>query len=455
MGTAIRKHLRDFIAVAILIVLAGGVTIYILQEQRLRIPVFEERPFELKAEFETAQAVVPGQGQTVRVAGVRIGDVTKVEVEDGVGVVTFNIDREYLPIYRDATILMRPTTGLKDMFFQLDPGTAAAGEYEEGDTVHVANTAPDVNLDEVLAALDSDTQAYLRLLLVGAGQGLCSEVDDETKACIDGRDKELGKLLGGLGPINKDLAQLSRQVAQRKDNLARLIHNLNVLTTAVGRNDEELTRLVSSSQAALSAIAEQDPSVRSAVRQLPGTLGQAEDTLTATADFATLLGPTVDNLRPFARNLEPLNASLSELAKGATPALRDEIRPFVRAARPVVPDLRTAAQDFGDATPGLTRLGKKLNNFGNTVAYNPNGAESPETGGRDEGWLYWTAWSTHVGNSLFSAGDANASYWRVYLSQGCEAALNLIGSVDPLIEEIRQLITGLTDPILEQVGCTS
>ncbi len=100
MATAIRKHLRDFIAVAGLVVIAAFVTVYIVQEQRLRIPVLEERPFELKAEFETAQAVVPGQGQTIRVAGVRVGDVAGVELEDGVGVVTFAVDREFLPIYR-------------------------------------------------------------------------------------------------------------------------------------------------------------------------------------------------------------------------------------------------------------------------------------------------------------------------------------------------------------------
>ena len=103
---------------------------------------------------------------------------------------------------------MRPTTGLKDMFFELDPGTAKAGEYEEGDTIPLANTAPDVNLDEILAALDADTQAYLKLLLVGAGKGL------------DGRDKDLGKLLGGLGPINHDLAQAQQEVAKRDENLA-------------------------------------------------------------------------------------------------------------------------------------------------------------------------------------------------------------------------------------------
>src|SRR5204862_7848446 len=118
------------------------------------------RPFELKADFQTAQAVVPGQGQTIRVAGVQVGDVNDVELVDGKAEVTFGIDRDYLPVYKDATILMRPTTGLKDMFFSLDPGTRAAGEIQEGGTVPLANTAPDVNLDEILGALDNDTQSY-------------------------------------------------------------------------------------------------------------------------------------------------------------------------------------------------------------------------------------------------------------------------------------------------------
>ena len=200
MGTAIRKHLRDFIAIAILLLASALFAAYVIvQNQRLRIPLLEERPFELKAEFETAQAVVPGQGQTLRVAGVKVGDVDKVELEDGVAVVTFGMDRDYLPVYNDASMLLRPQTGLKDMFFEMDPGSEEAGEIEEGGTIALENTAPDVNLDEILEALDSDTQAYLRLLLVGAGQGL------------DGRGKDLGKVLGSLGPITKDLDAINSQ----------------------------------------------------------------------------------------------------------------------------------------------------------------------------------------------------------------------------------------------------
>jgi phospholipid/cholesterol/gamma-HCH transport system substrate-binding protein len=430
--TAIRKHLTDFIAVAALVVVALVVTAYIVQEQRLRIPVFEEKPFELKAEFETAQAVVPGQGQTIRVAGVRVGDVSDVEVEDGKGVVTFQIDRKFLPVYRDATILMRPTTGLKDMFFELDPGSEQAGEYEESQTVPVSNTAPDVNLDEILSALDADSQAYLKLLIVGAGEGLAD------------RDRELGKLLGSLGPINRDLAKLNSQVAKRKDNLARLIHNFNELTTTVGRAENDLTELVTASNGALEAIARQDPDVQRAVALLPGTLTQATETLNHTAELAQLLGPTFDDLRPFARQLDELNGSTQTLARAATPVLENEIRPFVRAARRPVPDLRQAADEFSAAAPGLTTVANKVNRLGNMAAFNPHGAEPSGVPNRDEGYLYWAGWLGHNGDSVFSAGDGNGFVRRIYFTIGCDQLFEIVKASTAAEQTLREIVTGLT-----------
>jgi len=435
---AIRKNLRNFIAVAVMAVIALAVSLYIAQNQRLRIPVLEERPFELKAEFETAQAVVPGQGQTIRVAGVRVGDVQKVEVEDGRAIVTFAIDREYLPIYRDATVLMRPATGLKDMFFQLDPGTQAAGEYEEGDVIPMANTAPDVNLDEILAELDADNRAYLRVLLTSAGQGL------------KGRSKELGELLGSLGPINRDLERLQTEVAKRDENLARLVHNLSRLTAAVGRQEQDIRRFVSASAASLGAIAEQDTDVRNTARLLPEALRETELALRSARALGDELGPAFDELRPFARNLTELTSATRSLARGVTPVLRERIRPFVRAARPVSPDLRKAAKRFGKAAPRLTVVGEKLNRLGNMAAYNPRGAEPPGTPGRDEGYLYWGAWAGHNGTSVFGGQDANGLYRRIYFTASCQNLASLLyGS--PVGGVVAGIVTGLA-PLFEPGG---
>ena len=75
-------------------------------------------------------------------------------------------------VRRDATVLLRPRTGLKDMFLALDPGSRSEPAVPEGGTVRVDNTLPDVNSDEILAVLDADTRAYLKLLIGGAGKGL-------------------------------------------------------------------------------------------------------------------------------------------------------------------------------------------------------------------------------------------------------------------------------------------
>ena len=429
MGTAIRKHLRDFIAIALLMIVALAAGYVIVQNQRLRIPVLEERPFELKAEFSTAQATVPGQGQTLRVAGVKVGDVEKVELDDGVAVVTFGVDRDYLPVYKDATMLLRPQTGLQDVFFEMDPGTQEAGEIEEGGRVTLENTAPQVNLDELLLALDDDTQAYLRLLLVGAGKGL------------EGRDKELGRVLGSLGPINEDLNAISSKVAERADNLRSLITNFNQLTKEVGRSEQALTDLVTSSNSAVGAIAEQDPSVQRAVQLLPSTLRQSTITLNNVAAFADELGPAVTELRPFARNLDELNASVEKAAIETTPVIKNQIRPFVRAARKPIPDLRTAAQRFSKATPGLTVVGKKINKLGNMAAYNPGGAEPPGAANRDEGYLFWAAWLGHNSNSVFQVQDAHGVDRRIYLTLGCDEALSLLGAspLAPAVTGLGQL----------------
>jgi phospholipid/cholesterol/gamma-HCH transport system substrate-binding protein len=438
MKRVLREHLRDFVAIILLATFALGISYYIFQEQRLRIPILEEKPFELKAEFETAQAVVPGQGQTVRVAGVDIGEVKEVELVDGRGVISFEIERDFLPIYRDATILMRPTTGLKDMFFDLDPGSRAAGEYEEGEVIPMTNTLPDVNLDEVLEALDSDTQAYLRMLLVGAGKGL------------EGNGKRLGKLLGNLGPIQDDLSTLNEEVSKRRAELSSMVHSFNLLMTRVGKVESELTQLVSSSRVALGAIAERDPHVQRFVARLPGTLTQAETTLNNMAEFARVLGPTFNSLRPFARNLPEMNASNIRLAESSTPVVRDQIRPFVRTARGPIPDLRKAATRFGKATPHLETTFSKLNRLANMAAHNPGGTEPSGTPGRDEGYLFWAAWLGHNTASLYSAGDGNGYYRRIYLSMGCEQLNDLVSNPNPVIQQLTQLVTGFTNAVIAQ-----
>ena len=313
--TAIRKHLKDFLAVIGLILVAGGVSVYILGKQRLRFPVIQEKPFVLQAEFQTAQAVIAGQGQTVRVSGVRIGDIGAVELKDGRAIVRMDIDRKYEDmIHTDATALLRPKTGLKDMFIQLDPGTDEAPVAEKGWTIPVDSTTPDVNPDEILSSLDADTRDYLRLLISDAGRGL------------EGRGSDLRDLFRRFEPTHRDLAAVNGAIAERRANLRRLITSLNELNGELASHDDDVAGLVTSSAAVLRSFASEEQNISSAVSELPSTLQQTTTSLGQVQRFADVLGPTVERLRPAARALDPANEAVRPFAKEATPLLANDIR---------------------------------------------------------------------------------------------------------------------------------
>lgn len=430
----IRIFGKDFAAVIGLMLIAAVVGGYILSQQRLRFPFVEETPVQLKAEFTTAQAVTPGQGQTVRVSGVRIGDISKVDLRDGVAVVTMDIDREFDELVRtDAKALLRPKTGLKDMFVELQPGSPSAPVAKEGFTIPVANTLPDVNPDEVFAALDADTRDYLRLLVDGAGEGL------------RGRGDDLADVFRRFEPTHRDLAKVTSLVAQRERHLRRLITSLKDLGGELAGKDDELAELVASSATVFRAFASEQASITSAVDRLPGALRTTTSTLGKVERLAGVLGPAVADLRPAVRELDDANRALRPFAQEAAPILRTRVRPFAREARPVVRTLRAPSERLAGTTPDLTRAFTALNALLNLAAYNQDGREGPDDADRDEGYLFWAAWLQHAGNSLFSSGDANGPLRPVSLGGTCRSIVQ-VADTEPVLGMF--LAPVLTDPTL-------
>ena len=406
MKHAIRTHLRDFAAVLGVIVVGGTIAVLILSQQGFDFPLVGDSPKRIAVELQDAQAVEAGQGQSVRVAGVQIGQIAGVHLEDGVAVVELDIESQYADMVReDATALLRPKTALKDMFLEVDPGQGRV--LPEGGRIGVANTAPDVDADEIFAALDADTRPYLKLLVAGAGKGL------------RGRGEDLNATLRRLEPVHRDLARVTRATAARRRALKRLVHNYGLLTDTLGRQPADLRRLVSASSAVFNSLAGEDEQISTATARLPGALRRSADTLGKVGGFARELRPTLAALRPPIRKLEATNSAVRPFLRDTTPTIRDQIRPFVRTARPWTDDLKVAAVETARAAPDLTKSLGELNRFVNIGAYNPGGAEGlagksvTEQRARAEGFLYWLAWTAQNGVSLFSTADAQGPWRRV------------------------------------------
>jgi phospholipid/cholesterol/gamma-HCH transport system substrate-binding protein len=404
--TAIRKHLVDFLAIIGLIIVALGVASVILANQRLTLPgwfpVLGQDFTEVEAELSTAQAVTPGQGQTVNVAGVEVGEISGVRLEDGKAIVTLKLEEDSVPVYRNASVLLRPKTGLKDMVAELTPGTKDAGELDEGQRIPIGQTSPDVNLDEILSALDGDTRSYLQLLLSDGAQGL------------KGNGRELANTIRRFEPTARYTRDIAEQLATRRRNIKRAIHNFSLVVDELGGKDDQLAEFVENSNAVFASLASQDANLRATLRELPSTLTATRTALGKAEVLADELGPTLQALRPGARALGPALRQTRPFLRETTPVIRDEIRPFVRASRPLVTELRPAIRDLSALTPKLLRSFKVVNALLNTLAYNP-------PGDTEEGFLFWASWVNHLGPAVFSNQDAHGPIRRGLVVVGCQS----------------------------------
>ncbi|HVF78024.1 MAG TPA: MlaD family protein, partial [Solirubrobacteraceae bacterium] len=417
MSRVIRKNLGPFAAIIVLIVIAAVVGGYILDNQRFRFPLAEDKPMRINVELDTAQAVTPGQGQTVQVAGVEIGDIGEVSLKDGRAIVGLDIKKAYEDlIHRDAKALLRPRTGLKDMYVQVFPGEE--GEpVQEGFTIPIASSLTDVDLDEILSELDARTRDYITLLANGAGEGL------------RGKGEALAEVLKRYGPTVSDLGRVNREVAKERVALRRLVTSLSRVNGELAKRPQDLTRLVSGASGTLRAIAGEDDNLRDAVGELAPTLQTATATLNVVKPFADELGPTTKALLPVVRELEDVNAAFSPFAREATPIVRTKIRPFVRSAVPVLKDLAPAARGLARTFPELDRNAKVLNNLVNMLGNNENGREAPDKDGRDEGYLFHLGWLAHQTANLQSVDDANGPIRPIFLTGTCSTLTSLVNDL--------------------------
>ena len=397
MKRAIRIHRRDFAAIVALLLGAIAVTGYIFAHQPSF--TFGKSYYTVRAQFTSAAAVTSGQGQTVDIAGVEVGQIGGVSLQNGHAVVTMNIFKQYAPIYKNATVLLRPRTPLKDMYLELDPGTRSAGAIPAGGMLPAEATNPTVDFSEILSSLDSDTRNYLLLLLSGGAQAFQdhgSTTEQPSPAAVSA----LQGVFKRFAPLNRDTATFTRLLAQRRQNISRSIHGLQQVANALGSVESQLTSLVDSSNTNFAAISSQSAQLQQALTLFPSTLQQSAVTFGKLRSFAIASGNANAHLLPFAHALGPALVAARPLFHDTTPVIKNQLRPFAVAVQPVAKILEPAATQLARATPPLSRSIGVLNTLLNTLAYQPHG---------QPGYLYWGSWLSHIADSLTSKQDAHGA----------------------------------------------
>jgi phospholipid/cholesterol/gamma-HCH transport system substrate-binding protein len=436
----IERYRTAFISVVTMVIIAAAVGGYILAHENLKlpswVPLLGHDYYTLKAEFQTAQAVTPGQGQAVTIAGAKVGEVGSVDLHEGVAVVTMKITPKYARFYRDATLLLRPKTQLQDITVEVNPGTASSGNLSSGQTLPLSQTAPNINFDEFLSGLDAETRAYLQALLAGAGEGL------------DHNGRALSATLKRFEPAARYGDEIQRELTRRQANVSRSIHNFRLLMEELGTKDTEIAQLVDSSNAVFKVFAKEDANLQSTLHLLPSALHKTGTALEKTAIASNQVGPALHTLLPFAKSVAPANEATKRLALRTTSVIKNEIRPFAREILPTVNELGPSTQGLAESFPKLTTSFSVINEFFNELAYSPGKGKA--------GFDFFLAWANHNLNSVVANADAHGTLGRSLIYFNCNI-IPVIQGVEEVNEPVK-ILTGLlkipTEHECESLGLT-
>jgi phospholipid/cholesterol/gamma-HCH transport system substrate-binding protein len=238
-----------------------------------------------QAVFTSASGMLPGD--KVRIAGVPVGSISSVKVDDQYHAhVEFDVDTKYrLLTSTRATIRYENLVG--DRYLELMEGPGEATTLHEGGTLGLDKTAPALDLDMLLGGF--------KPLLRGLDPAQVNDLTNALLQIFQGQGGTLVELLNSSGSFTKTLAD-------RDALIGSVINNLNsVLKTIDDRGDQfattidELRRLVSGLAADRDPIGAALPKIADATVAANDLLVQARPDLAATIAQTGRLATNLDN----------------------------------------------------------------------------------------------------------------------------------------------------------------
>jgi virulence factor Mce-like protein len=288
-------------------------------------------PYTVSAIMPTTFNLVPNSD--VRAAGVQVGYVDSVTPDGANSRVTFSItarNSSFPPLYKNATVQVRTKTLVGETYLSITPGTPAAGQLANGDTLPATRALEAVPLQKVLGMLDPATRASVRQSLRGLGVGL------------NGHGTQLNDLFGSLQPAVDNGNRLFETLNPERSEVASLIDDSGQVMQALGERTAQFQQLVVDAKSTAEAVASRAAQLRATFADLPSTLAQARVTVAALGRFSSRATPVFSNLRAASTQLSPAIEQLAPTAAESRVLFR-ELRPFLVAVQPLVSALRPAA----------------------------------------------------------------------------------------------------------------
>lgn len=301
-----------------------------------------EKTYTVRAAFTDAKGVSPGKNQ-VRLAGIKIGVVTKAELRGDQALLTLSIDKKNGPLYRNARLRLRPVSPLDDKYVEVENrGTPASGRLTGATVLSASSTASPVDISRVLEVFNVPTRQSMVRLIDELGRGLPDN------------GHQLRAALTEFTPFFGALQRLTEVTAERHVQLERLVHNTGILGHELARRDAQVSGVISHGDAILTELADRDKPLDQTIRALPSTINALQRATASLEQARSHLDPALRSLVPPADDLKPALDALVKLSDSGTPALHALANP-VRRLSAVAETLPATARDVTGAVKVLRR----------------------------------------------------------------------------------------------------
>lgn len=248
--------------------------------------------YRFRASFGSEATNLTG-GSSVRIAGVPVGKVVKVEPQGGRFEATMELKSRYAPIPEDARAITRIKTLLGETFVELTPGSPNAPKLPENGELRRQNIGNPQGVDQVLGAFDKVTRDQFKDFLADFAIGL------------NGRGRDLNAILGNATPATQELQRLVDVLDQEQPAVRSLVRDAGTALNAVGDRASDVQSLVRSGNELFAATAARDRELTAAVRAFPPFLRDARAALKQFDGVAADAAPTLRTLRPVAPLVRP------------------------------------------------------------------------------------------------------------------------------------------------------
>jgi virulence factor Mce-like protein len=306
----VRDKLRGLVGPLVKLVVFGLVTIlasYVLISTITNAGYGEQVAY--RAEFSDVAGLV--EGDEVRIAGVRVGQVTGIGLAEGTDRPVASVELEVsqdvpLPAGVEATIRYRNLVGQR--YIALTDSDGSAGEtLDEDDVIPLSRTTPALDLTTLFGGF--------RPLLTALSPADMNRLSYEIIQVFQGEGGTVQSLLSHV-------ASLSDSLADKDAVIGSMIDNLTTVMNTVADRDQQLSDLVVSLQQFVTGLAGDREAIFDSLQTI--------DTLAvATTDFLE------DARAPLAADIQALGDLSANLAADG-----DEVEQFLQLA-PVKIDLIT------------------------------------------------------------------------------------------------------------------